>query len=235
MKNFVALGLAIVITMVGAYYLGGSSGSIAIEAEAARQAADAFSTAQSSDAPAAAASAPVVAEPTAAAPAQSGEQKKITKATLHTNKGDISIEFFVPDAPNTVANFVELSKAGFYNGTKFHRVIKGFMIQGGDPLSKDDTRPEMWGRGGPGYTFADEIHANNHNMVGTIAMANSGPNTNGSQFFINVTNNNYLDGKHTVFGRVVAGADVVQAIENTATGEADRPLEPMVIKSISLQ
>lgn len=234
MKNFVALGLAIVITMVGAYYMSGSNGSIAIEAEAARQ-ADAFSTAQSSDAPAAAASAPVVAEPVATAPTQAAEEKKVTKATLHTNKGDISIEFFASDAPNTVANFIKLANAGFYNGTKFHRVIKGFMIQGGDPLSKDDARPELWGRGGPGYTFADEIHANNHNMIGTIAMANSGPNTNGSQFFININNNNYLDGKHTVFGKVVAGANIVQAIENTATGEEDRPIESMVIKSISLQ
>ncbi|MBC7836808.1 peptidylprolyl isomerase, partial [Acetobacteraceae bacterium] len=102
------------------------------------------------------------------------------QATLHTNKGDITIEFNEAAAPNTVANFVKLAQAGFYNNTKFHRVIAGFMIQGGDPLSKDDSIVSRWGTGGPGYSFADEIGANNRNDVGTIAMANAGPNTNGS-------------------------------------------------------
>src|SRR3989344_4331201 len=127
--------------------------------------------------------------------------KEVTKATLHTSKGDIVIEF-AAGTPNTVANFIKLASAGFYDGTKFHRVIKGFMIQGGDPLSKDDTKQAYWGTGGPGYQFGDEIHAENRNDIGTIAMANSGPNTNGSQFFINVANNNFLDTKHTVFGKV---------------------------------
>jgi len=157
------------------------------------------------------------------------------KATLQTTKGDITIEFFDADAPNTVANFVKLAKAGFYDGTKFHRVIKSFMIQGGDPLTKDDTMTARWGTGDPGYKFADEIRANNHNIIGTISMANAGPNTNGSQFFINTADNNFLDGKHTTFGRVTAGMDVVQAIEATPTGAADRPLEPMVIERISVQ
>src|SRR3989344_4475057 len=155
-------------------------------------------------------------------------------AILHTNKGDITIEFFDKDAPNTVANFKKLTGEGFYNGVKFHRVIKGFMIQSGDPLTKDDSKMAQWGTGGPGYKFADEIGSNNKNNIGTIAMANSGPNTNGSQFFINVANNNFLDGKHTVFGKVMVGLDVVKAIELTPTDQKDRPLEPVVINSIDL-
>ena len=156
------------------------------------------------------------------------------KTTLHTNKGDIMIEMMEEDAPRTVANFAKLAKEGFYDGTKFHRVIKDFMIQGGDPLTKDDTQIGLWGTGDPGYKFEDEIHVNNHNEVGTIAMANSGPNTNGSQFFINVGNNNFLDSKHTVFGRVTMGMDVVGKIEQVETNASDRPLEPIVIKSVTL-
>lgn len=158
----------------------------------------------------------------------------VTSATLHTNKGDITVEFFGTDAPNTVANFLKLAKDGFYDGTKFHRVIKGFMLQGGDPLTKDDSASARWGTGGPGYSFKDELRANNKNDVGTISMANSGPNTNGSQFFINVAPNNFLDDKHTVFGRVTAGMDVVKAIESTPTNSGDRPLEPIVIKSVTV-
>ena len=161
-------------------------------------------------------------------------KKEITKATLHTTKGDIVIEF-AAGTPKTVANFIKLAQAGFYDGTKFHRVIKGFMIQGGDPLSKDDAKSAQWGTGGPGYQFADEIGPGNRNDIGTISMANAGPNTNGSQFFINVSANNFLDTKHTVFGKVVAGLDVVKAIETTTTGSNDRPVEPMVINSITLE
>jgi peptidylprolyl isomerase/peptidyl-prolyl cis-trans isomerase A (cyclophilin A) len=109
------------------------------------------------------------------------------------------------------------------------------MIQGGDPLSKDDSAAARWGTGGPGYQFGDEIHANNRNVVGSISMANAGPNTNGSQFFINVADNSFLDTKHTVFGKVTVGLDVVKAIESTPTGPNDRPVEPMVIKSITLE
>jgi peptidylprolyl isomerase/peptidyl-prolyl cis-trans isomerase A (cyclophilin A) len=163
------------------------------------------------------------------------KQETMTKATFKTNKGDIKIELNSTDAPKTVENFVKLASEGFYDGVKFHRVIKGFMIQGGDPLSKDDSQKARWGTGGPGYTFEDEIHSNNRNDKYTIAMANAGPNTNGSQFFINANDNNFLDTKHTVFGRVVSGTEVVDAIENTATGEADRPLEPMIIESIVLE
>lgn len=162
------------------------------------------------------------------------DTNKIMNATLHTNKGDIVLELSPDATPTTVANFLKLAQSGFYNGTKFHRVIKGFMIQGGDPLTKDDTLAAQWGTGGPGYKFDDEIHADNKNNAGTISMANAGPNTNGSQFFINVANNNFLDTKHTVFGKVISGMDVVKAIENTPTGQGDRPVSPMVIESVSV-
>jgi len=161
--------------------------------------------------------------------------EKITKAVLHTNMGDIGIEFN-PGTPKTVENFVKLAKAGFYDGTKFHRVIKGFMNQGGDPLSKDDSQTARWGTGGPGYQFADEIvEGNNKNVAGTLSMANAGPNTNGSQFFINVADNSSLDDKHTVFGMVTAGAEAVMAINAVETGENDRPVKPVIIESITLE
>ncbi len=156
------------------------------------------------------------------------------KTTLHTNKGDIEIELLDTDAPNTVANFVKLARAGFYDGTKFHRVIKDFMIQGGDPQTKDDSLMARWGMGGPGYMFEDEIHMENKNEVGTISMANAGPDTNGSQFFINTADNSFLDDKHTVFGRVVSGMDVVREIEGAETTMQDRPLSPMVINSVTV-
>ena len=155
-------------------------------------------------------------------------------AVMQTNFGEIKLELYSSDAPKTVENFVKLARSGFYNGTKFHRVIKGFMIQGGDPLSKDDSLKSRWGTGGPGYTFADEIHPNNHNNVGTIAMANAGPNTNGSQFFINTNNNNFLDTKYTVFGKVIEGMDVVRKIENVPTENPDRPINDVVIESIKV-
>ncbi len=154
--------------------------------------------------------------------------------TLHTSKGDITLEMLDNEAPNTVANFVKLAKEGYYDGTKFHRVIRDFMVQGGDPQTKDDSLMSRWGTGGPGYTFADEIHPDNHNTVGTIAMANAGPDTNGSQFFINVHDNNFLDTKHTVFGKVTAGMEVVEAIESVDTNEMDRPLEAIVIEKVTV-
>ncbi len=160
-------------------------------------------------------------------------KQTIMNATFHTNKGDITIQLFGDQVPNTVTNFVKLAQSGFYDGVKFHRVIKGFMIQGGDPLTKDDAQQARWGTGGPGYTFADEIGTNNKNNAGTVAMANAGPNTNGSQFFINVANNNFLDTKHTVFGQVTEGVEVVQAIESTPTNGQDRPVDPVVIKNIT--
>src|SRR3989344_6318358 len=154
-------------------------------------------------------------------------------ATLETNRGNIIIETMEKDAPNTVANFVKLAKKGFYDGTKFHRVIQGFMIQAGDPKSKDDNLMDEWGSGDPGYKFDDEIHENNYNEIGTIAMANAGPNTNGSQFFINTADNRRsLDDKHTVFGRVIDGFQVLKQIERTPTGPHDRPLDPVVIEHV---
>lgn len=155
--------------------------------------------------------------------------------TLKTNKGDIVLEMMEKDAPTTVANFAKLAKSGFYDGTKFHRVIAGFMIQGGDPQTKDDSLAVRWGTGGPGYKFADEIHGNNKNTVGTISMANAGPNTNGSQFFINTAVNSPLDTKHTVFGTVVSGMDVVKTIEHCETNEMDRPLEPQIIERVLVE
>ncbi len=162
------------------------------------------------------------------------DTKKMTSATLRTNKGDITITFSTT-TPNTVANFVKLAQSGFYDGTKFHRIIKGFMNQGGDPLSKDDSKASMWGTGDPGYKFNDEITSTNRNDAFTISMANSGPNTNGSQFFINAVANNFLDTKHTVFGKVTAGTSVVTAINNVKTDASDRPVEPVIIQSITLK
>ncbi len=156
------------------------------------------------------------------------------QATLTTSLGDITITFLETLAPKTVENFVKLAKDGFYDGTRFHRVIADFMVQGGDPLTKDDAQQARWGTGGPGYRFADEIHAENHNLRGTISMANAGPDTNGSQFFINVADNDFLDTKHTVFGQVTAGMDVVEAIERTPVSPQDRPLTPVVIERITL-
>lgn len=158
---------------------------------------------------------------------------KITTATFHTTKGDITIEFSTT-TPITVANFIKLAESGFYNGTKFHRVVKGFVDQGGDPLTKDDSLKDKWGTGGPGYTFNDEIGPNNHNDLGTIAMANSGPNTNGSQFYFNAASNNQLDQSYTVFGKVISGLDVVMAINDVPVDSATRPLDPIIIQSITL-
>ncbi len=159
----------------------------------------------------------------------------MTQATITTNKGIITLELSSDTTPNTALNFKKLAEKGFYNGTRFHRVIKGFMIQGGDPLSKDIAGQNRWGTGGPGYQFADEIGVDNKNDIGTIAMANSGPNTNGSQFFINVANNNFLDTKHTVFGKVISGMEVVTAIENVKTGQDDRPTEDVIMEKVEVK
>ena len=145
---------------------------------------------------------------------------------MHTNHGQIEVELFDADAPKTVDNFVKLSKDGFYDGLIFHRVIKDFMIQGGCP--------EGTGTGGPGYQFEDEFN-DNKIVRGALAMANAGPNTNGSQFFIVTTDAApWLDGKHTVFGRVTEGMDAVDAIERAPTGAGDRPLEPQLIERVEL-
>ena len=157
------------------------------------------------------------------------------QVAIKTNFGDIKLELYVKDAPGTVTNFIKLARAGFYDGTRFHRVIKGFMIRGGDPNSKDDDWSND-GIGGPGYTFKDEI--NSHKLVrGTLAMANAGPDTNGSQFFIVTAESTpWLDGHHTVFGKVVEGIDVVNKIENMPTDKTrnDHPIENVTVKSIAI-
>lgn len=153
-------------------------------------------------------------------------EKTTNMATIHTTMGDIKVELYANDAPNTVDNFKKLSNQGFYNGLLWHRVIKDFVIQGGDP--KGD------GTGGPGYTFNDEI--NDHKIIaGTLAMANSGENTNGSQFFI-VTKEAQpsLDGKYTVFGQVVEGMDVVAKIADVPTDDNDKPLSDVKMTSIDI-
>lgn len=154
-------------------------------------------------------------------------------AIIKTNFGDIAVKFYAQESPITVNNFLNLAKAGFYNGTKFHRVIKDFMIQGGDPLSKDDD-PSNDGTGGPGYQFQDEF--NSHKLVkGSLAMANSGPNTNGSQFFIvTAAATAWLDGKHTNFGYVVKGLEVVGKIENVKVNENNHPTKDVIINSVEL-
>jgi peptidyl-prolyl cis-trans isomerase B (cyclophilin B) len=148
------------------------------------------------------------------------------QATMHTNHGAIEIELYDEDAPKTVENFLKLAGDGFYDGLVFHRVIKDFMIQGGCP--------EGTGTGGPGYTFEDEF--NQHKVVrGALAMANAGPNTNGSQFFLMTTAEApWLDGKHTVFGKVTSGMEAVDAIEAQETDGRDRPLKDAVIERIEI-
>ncbi len=150
----------------------------------------------------------------------------MSQATLHTNHGQIVVDFFDGDAPKTVENFRKLAGDGFYDGLSFHRIIKDFMIQGGCP--------EGTGTGGPGYTFEDEF--NDHKVArGALAMANAGPNTNGSQFFIvTIGEAGWLDGKHTVFGEVTSGMDVVDAIEGVQTGPGDQPDEPVIIERVEL-
>jgi cyclophilin family peptidyl-prolyl cis-trans isomerase len=150
----------------------------------------------------------------------------MTKATMHTNVGAIELELFDDDAPKTVQNFLDLAGKGFYEGVIFHRVIPDFMIQGGDPTGT--------GMGGPGYTFEDEF--NDHPAVrGSLAMANAGPNTNGSQFFIITAEATpWLDGKHTVFGQVTNGMDVVDQIESTPTDASDRPRDERKIERVEV-
>ncbi len=168
------------------------------------------------------------------------DNKKSMNATINTNMGSIKIEFYDEAAPKTVANFVKLAESNFYDKVKFHRVIKGFMIQGGDPLTKDDSKAAVWGTGGPGYKFDDEINAESDLYVkggykkGVVAMANSGPNTNGSQFFI--MHEDYpLPPLYTIFGKVVIGQDVVDKIALVKTGPGDKPLSPVMIESIKIQ
>lgn len=157
---------------------------------------------------------------------------KDVEVIMTTSLGEITISLFSKEAPKTVANFISLATDGFYDDTRFHRVIKDFMIQGGDPLSKSLEFKEKWGEGGPGYTFEDEFN-NKKIKRGVLAMANSGPNTNGSQFFIvTIEEAGWLDGKHTVFGEVIDGMDIVDKIEESSTDEKDRPIEDVFVRSV---
>ncbi len=166
-----------------------------------------------------------------------------TYARFDTTEGTFTIRLFDKEAPNTVANFVGLAegtkewrdpasgerrKQPFYDGIIFHRVINGFMIQGGDPLGQ--------GTGGPGYTFADEFHPKlRHDRAGILSMANAGPNTNGSQFFVTLGPTPHLDNRHSVFGEVVEGLDVVKKIGAVPTGRQDRPMKPVVINKLTIE
>lgn len=153
------------------------------------------------------------------------------KAIIQTNKGNIEIEFFASDAPKTVENFTTLAKKNYYDGVIFHRVIKGFMVQGGDPTGT--------GRGGPGYTFADELNPTTESYKngykrGVVAMANAGPNTNGSQFFI--MHADYpLPNNYTIFGRVTKGIEIVDMIANSPTGVNDKPLQDIVMQKVVIE
>src|SRR5437868_9634667 len=151
-----------------------------------------------------------------------------TYANFETTLGNFTIELFEEQAPNTVANFTKLAEKDFYNGVIFHRVIDGFMIQGGDPTGT--------GRGGPGYQFADEFHPQlKHTSEGILSMANAGPNTNGSQFFITLAPTPHLDQRHSVFGKVVEGMDVVRKIGKTQTKAGDRPVTDVVVKKVRIE
>src|SRR6516164_1466718 len=151
-----------------------------------------------------------------------------TLAKFETSMGNFTIELFEAETPNTVGNFVKLAEKNFYDGVIFHRVIDGFMIQGGDPTGT--------GRGGPGYTFADEIHPKlKHSSEGMLSMANAGPNTNGSQFFVTLVPTPHLDGRHAVFGKVSEGMDVVKKIGKTPTARGDRPVTDVVMKSVKIE
>jgi len=156
-------------------------------------------------------------------------------ALVKTNIGEIKVKFSGESAPLTVTNFIQLAQENFYVNTKFHRVIKSFMIQGGDPLSKNDSIKTRWGTGDPGYKFKDELSGTEKYPQGTLAMANSGPNTNGSQFFIVTADPEaQLPPSYTVFGKVVDGINIALKIENVSTTTADRPIEDIVIKSVEL-
>lgn len=163
-------------------------------------------------------------------------------AIIDTNQGVIKIQLFTNTMPITSKNFVDLAEKEFYDGTRFHRVIgptkvppQGFMIQGGDPLSKEVSKKTSWGMGGPGYKIRDEFTTDNQNNRGTISMANAGPNTGGSQFFINLANNNFLDDKHPVFGKVIEGMDIVDKIGKVVADGQDRPLEDVVIRRMTIR
>lgn len=178
----------------------------------------------------------VLPDSTTPAPTADANKKIMDIVTLKTNMGDITIQLDRAAAPKTVENFETLAQKGFYDGVKFHRVIKDFMIQTGDPLSKDASKKSSWGTGGPGYSFADELTGNEKYPQGTVAMANAGPNTNGSQFFIvTASPAAQLTPDYTVFGKVTKGLDVALKIQSVKTETADRPISDVVIEKVTVE
>lgn len=163
------------------------------------------------------------------------KESTLPKARFITNHGEFILELNTDHAPITTNNFIKLVKEGFYDGTKFHRIIKKFMIQGGDPLSKHDNKQHRWGTGGPGYKIQDEFSDDLSNERYTISMANSGPDTGGSQFFINVVHNHFLNNKHAVFGKVIKGQNIVMKISKVKTKSSDMPLDRVVIEKIIIE
>lgn len=164
----------------------------------------------------------------AAEPVKPSAAKPNSIAVFETSKGNFKVELFEDKAPITAKNFLDLAGKGFYNNQIFHRVIDNFMIQGGDPQGN--------GTGGPGYSIPDEVHPSlKHNGPGFLSMANRGPNTGGSQFFITLVPTSWLDGKHAIFGKVIEGLDVVQNIGKVKTGPNDKPVEPITIKTITIE
>lgn len=186
-----------------------------------------------SDSPAAAPS------PTPSATSTTTPSMNNDAAVIHTTEGDMTFQFWPDAAPNTVANFEKLAKQGFYNGTAFHRIIKGFMIQGGDPLTKDPAQEARWGTGGPGYSINAEFNSHHHER-GVLSMARSqDPNSAGSQFFVCLGDAGFLDGKYTAFGKLIKGDDVLGKIGDTqvtlgSSGESSKPLKRIEIKSIDI-
>jgi peptidylprolyl isomerase len=163
-------------------------------------------------------------------------------AVFETSMGEFEIKLLTQEMPITTGNFIKLAQEGFYDGQRFHRVIANFMIQGGDPLSKDTTQRNRWGTGGPGYAIQDEFVEGISNVRGSISMANSGPQSGGSQFFINVVDNTFLDwdkqpaqSKHPVFGKVTSGMDVVDAIVAVPTRAGDQPAEDVLINKVRIK
>jgi len=237
-KNLTALAAIIAAVAVVAVMVNGKSNSDTASGKAALTAN--INSASSSEKPAAQVPAQTSSAPEAAlqgpvstAPAADNNYKKVMNATIKTSLGDIKVRLYGDQVPQTAGNFVKLSESGFYNGIKFHRVISDFMIQGGDPLTKEDSTKARWGTGGPGYQFADEPFTGEYTR-GTLAMANSGPNTNGSQFFI-MHKDTPLPKSYVIFGQVTEGLDVVDKIAALPVDSRDCPLTPPVIESVTVE
>jgi cyclophilin family peptidyl-prolyl cis-trans isomerase len=229
-NTWISIIIGIVIIIVAWYFLDHSSGYPKGPDEllnASSTAMDAYATSS----PNAVVSPNTAPSQTPTAVNQNNIKNFMHTITIETNKGNIVFQTYDADAPKTTENFITLANKGFYNGTIFHRVIKDFMIQGGDPTGT--------GMGGPGYQFADELNPSTDSyktgyVRGAVAMANSGPNTNGSQFFI-MHKDTGLPHSYSIFGKVISGMDVVDAIANTKTGEGDKPIDAVVMKKVTVK